>query len=584
MARRASAAWLVVAAAALVLEASAADPARVHADGPAPAQPAVSGLVAEFGRHPIVAIAEYHQLVQAGEFYTTLVRDPSFQRAVNDIVIEFASGQSQSLLDRYIVQGDSLPPDSLRSIWRNSSKAASWDSPVYARWLAAIRDVNRTLSPGRRLRVLAGDTPVDWANLRSPADWTALGPNDVSFARVIRDEVLARHHRALVVLGSNHLARGGSFRDRSENTTTRVEAAAPGAMYIALMFSGWPGGDTTEQRIAHERWPVPALCSCQDRWPGALELANASGVSRLGSRVDGLLYLGPTAALDTQRPAHADVESYDVDELDRRSYLEWGDSTRARRFLGLGKVVEYQLASATLGQSRRIWVYTPPGYQPSSGSDCDLLVAFDGGLYLSDIPLPTMLDTLLTAKRIAPTVAVFVDNASSTARLADLANHERFVKFIGDELVPWAREHFRVSHDPHRATLTGSSAGGLASAFIALRRPDLFGNVVSQSGAFWRGAEGSDGAPFEWLTAQFAAAPKQDIRFVMEVGSTESHGAMSGTAPSILDANRHLRDVLQQRGYPVLYAEVEGGVHAAQTWAPRLPGALAASAAARRGS
>src|SRR5258706_6951565 len=95
--------------------------------GAAPAQPAVASIVAEFSRHPVVAIAEYHQLRQAGEFYAALVRDPGFQRTVDDIVIEFASGQSQALLDRYVVRGDSLPADSLRSIWRNTSKAASWD-------------------------------------------------------------------------------------------------------------------------------------------------------------------------------------------------------------------------------------------------------------------------------------------------------------------------------------------------------------------------------------------------------------------------------------------------------------------------
>jgi enterochelin esterase family protein len=236
-----------------------------------------------------------------------------------------------------------------------------------------------------------------------------------------------------------------------------------------------------------------------------------------------------------------------------------------------------------LNQSRRIWVYTPPGYDADSGSDFDLLVAFDGGEYLSDIPLPMMLDTLSAAGRIAPTVAVLVDDSTSAARLADLANHERFVKFIGDELVPWTREHFKVSHDPHRATLTGSSAGGLASAFIALRRPDLFGNVLSQSGAFWRGAEGSNGAPFEWLTGEFAARPKAEVRLLLEVGSTENHGAIGGTAPSILGANRHLRDALRAKGYPVLYTEIPGGRHEPTTWAARLPIALAALAAGERG-
>ena len=540
---------------------------------PAPARPAVAAIVAEFARHPIVAIAEVHQLRQAADLYIALVRDPGFQRAVNDIVVEFASVQSQPLLDRYVVAGDSIPADSLATIWRDTSKAASWDSPVNARWLAAIRDVNRALPRDHRLRVLAGDTRVDWSRLRAQADWNALGPNDISFAHVILDEVLAKHHHALVVLGSNHLGRKGSFRDGSENTTTRVEAAAPGSMYVALMWAGWPGGDTTESRIAGERWPVPGLCDCNGAWPGDLVIANASGISKLGSRADGLLYVGPTTSFEVEHPRRPDLESYDVGELDRRSWIEYGDSARARRFLGLGKVTEYRVSSAAMKASRRIWVYTPPGYD-REGPDCDLLVAFDGGEYLGQIPLHVMLDTLLAAKRIRPAVAVFVDDSTGTVRLADLANQEPFARFIGDELVPWTRTHFKVSRDPHHATITGSSAGGLAAAFVALRRPDLFGNVFSQSGAFWRGASGSNGAPYEWLTAQYRSSPSVDVRFVLEVGSTETTGAMGGTAPSILEANRRLRDTLQSKGYSLEYAEIPGGVHAPESWGPRIPAVL----------
>jgi enterochelin esterase-like enzyme len=239
-----------------------------------------------------------------------------------------------------------------------------------------------------------------------------------------------------------------------------------------------------------------------------------------------------------------------------------------------GAVEEFSLPSKVLGQSRRVWVYTPPGYT-AGGPDNDLLLVFDGEDYLSDIPLPKFLDSLTVAGRIPPTVAVMTDNASGAARLADLANHERFVEFIASELIPWVHRHWTVSTDPHRATVTGSSAGGLAAVFLALRHPERFGNVLSQSGAFWRGAEGSNGPPYEWVTAQVAATPRRDVRFFLDVGSTETHGALSGRAPSILEANRRLRDALVAKGYRVTYYEVPGGVHAPESWRERLPAGLA---------
>ncbi len=160
-------------------------------------------------------------------------------------------------------------------------------------------------------------------------------------------------------------------------------------------------------------------------------------------------------------------------------------------------------------------------------------------------------------------------------RLDDLANRAGFAAFLADEVIPWVRLHWNVTRDPRRTIMAGSSAGGLGAAYVAFKRPDLFGNVLSQSGAFWRGNEASNEAPYEWLTSQYAASPRKDIRFLLEVGSRESRGALGGAAPSILEANRRLRDALTKKGYAVTYAEVPDGDHAPATWRQRLPAAIA---------
>jgi hypothetical protein len=85
---------------------------------------------------------------------------PRIARTVDDIVIEFASRQSQPVLDRYIA-GQDVPVEELRRVWRDTTKVAGWESPVYARWLEAIRDVNRGLPATHKSGVLAGDTKVE---------------------------------------------------------------------------------------------------------------------------------------------------------------------------------------------------------------------------------------------------------------------------------------------------------------------------------------------------------------------------------------------------------------------------------------
>jgi hypothetical protein len=137
-------------------------PAQSRPTGtPEPRQP-IPGIVELFERYSVIAIGEFHGYEELGAFYTGLVRDKAFQATVNDIVIEFAGRHNQPILDRYILRCEDLPLDELQRAWRDTSKVThAWESPLYTGWLAAIRDANTALPPARRIRVLAGDTPID---------------------------------------------------------------------------------------------------------------------------------------------------------------------------------------------------------------------------------------------------------------------------------------------------------------------------------------------------------------------------------------------------------------------------------------
>jgi enterochelin esterase-like enzyme len=210
-----------------------------------------------------------------------------------------------------------------------------------------------------------------------------------------------------------------------------------------------------------------------------------------------------------------------------------------------GHVSATTIHDRSYGRERRLWVYTPAGYDVNRPQPYPLLIAFDGDTYRSDdMPLPATLDALAARGDAPAFVAVLVDDGSGAVRLADLANVSRFATFMADDLVPWIRRGWHVTRDPHRVLVTGSSAGGLGAAFVALTRPDLIGNVWSQSGAFWRGAEASNDPPWEWLTSQVASRPKADVRFVLDVGSLEDHATLGGSGPNFLAATRRFKDTL----------------------------------------
>lgn len=226
-----------------------------------------------------------------------------------------------------------------------------------------------------------------------------------------------------------------------------------------------------------------------------------------------------------------------------------------------GRVEQTTFTSAQLGTTREVWIYTPPGYDTLARTTAlPLLLTFDGGEFVSSVPVPTMLDNLIAAKRIAPMVAVFVGSPEGQ-RDVELNANARYADVIATELVPWARSRVRIAASPERNIVAGSSLGGLAAAYVAQRHPELFGNVLSQSGAFMYSPP--DDAKAERLTRDIAAAPRRDVAYYIEAGVYEAGRFEKGV--DLLSSNRHLRDVLREKGNRVTYAEYAGG-HSDLNW------------------
>ena len=248
-----------------------------------------------------------------------------------------------------------------------------------------------------------------------------------------------------------------------------------------------------------------------------------------------------------------------------------------------GRVEKQTIKSAIQKIDRPVSVYTPANYK-ADGPPNALLILFDGeDLSNGGQYQVTTLNNLIAASRIPPTVAVFVDNIPRR-RLVDLVASDEFADFMAQELMPWIRSHYNVTKDPKQTVITGYSAGGLASAYVALRHPEVFGNVLSQSGAFWwsfehnggicgsrcpdsggRGGDGSRDATTEGniMVKQFLASAKLPLRFYLAVGTFEYD--RNGGGGEILEGTRHLRDVLLAKGYQVHYQQFVGG-HDGLSW------------------
>ena len=268
-----------------------------------------------------------------------------------------------------------------------------------------------------------------------------------------------------------------------------------------------------------------------------------------------------------------DKESVDAPEYVGRSIVEMPDAPAQpwlaeRPGIPAGQVERHEFKSTLLKNEREIGVYLPPGYSKSA-KPYALLVVFDEWAYLGDqnetalVPTPTILNNLISEKRIPPMVALFIGNGPDNARDRELPCNPVFADFLSSELLPWAHGLYNFTTDPRQTVVGGSSFGGLASAYAGLRHPETFGNILSQSGSFhWIPPKSDDSSNSQtdsepnWVAKQFITSPKLPLRFYLDAGSDEID--FSGQGNSILLTTRNLRDVLLAKGYEVHFQEFAG--------------------------
>ena len=226
-----------------------------------------------------------------------------------------------------------------------------------------------------------------------------------------------------------------------------------------------------------------------------------------------------------------------------------------------GALEKEKIKSEILKNQREVSVYLPHGYS-NTGAPNALLLVFDEEQYLDLVPTPVILDNLIAASRIPPAVAVLIASASPELRNRELAPNPEFAEFLAKELSPWVRSHYNVTSDPRLTVVAGSSRGGLFATYAALRHPEVFGNVLCQSGSFWWApdhavAEDDTTTETGWLAKQFINSPKLPLKFYMDAGTFEYD--TWGGGGGILEPSRHMRDVLLAKGYAVHYQQFVGG-------------------------
>jgi hypothetical protein len=175
----------------------------------------VRGILANWDKFDVVCLGEDHGSKNDSDLRIALIEHPEFVRKVNAIIVEFADSIHQDILDRLALEGEDIPREQLRVVWKNTSGKAVWESPIYEAFLLAVRKVNLAVPWNRRVRLIAGDNSTE--------------RNRGRFIReAVSREILDKGLKGLAVYGSGHCeCRGMGFPgELSDKYPGRIWAAS----------------------------------------------------------------------------------------------------------------------------------------------------------------------------------------------------------------------------------------------------------------------------------------------------------------------------------------------------------------------
>ena len=249
----------------------------------------------------------------------------------------------------------------------------------------------------------------------------------------------------------------------------------------------------------------------------------------------------------------------------------------------VGKLDVVHFKSRMLNAVRTVRVWLPPGFNrhtryavlylndgqnlfgdgdPESGG---------GGWHVDETAA-----RLIEAHQIVPLMVVGIDSGDDRSRAADYLpvadpfsddpdapRADDYLAFLVSELIPFVERKYPARSEPEARGFGGSSYGAASAFYAIMARPGVFGRVLLESP--------SVGVGNGLLLDRARAVSRWPGRVVMGIGTGEGRGGRPAAFQTLVDV-LHGAGLGDDRLKVVVQ---EGGRHNEESWATRLPDALA---------
>jgi len=155
-----------------------------------------------------------------------------------------------------------------------------------------------------------------------------------------------------------------------------------------------------------------------------------------------------------------------------------------------GTVHIHKYQSKSLGVPRRLYLYTPPGYETNRDTKYPVLYLFHGfgdtedawtGIGRANL----IMDNLIAKNKAKPFIIVmpYGHTPASPPVMQSIGRYGAYEKDLIEDIIPYVQKCYRVSSEQKDRAIAGLSMGGGQSLTIGLGNLDLFGWVGAFSSA-----------------------------------------------------------------------------------------------------
>ena len=231
-----------------------------------------------------------------------------------------------------------------------------------------------------------------------------------------------------------------------------------------------------------------------------------------------------------------------------------------------GNISQVWYESPTLDVDRRMYVYTPPGYDSGKDSYPVLYLLHGAGgdedAWTALGRANLILDNLIASGKSKPMIVVMTNgNAWQTSTLRNIPGQPvptretraqyqgKFEKSLVEDVVPYIEKNYRVKADKDHRALAGLSMGGGHTITASINYPGTFGYIgVFSSGIFDADADMAE------MEKKFLALKNSGVT---------KYWVACGKDDFVMESNKRLLAMLDKTGFEHEYFENEGG----HTWA-----------------